>query len=111
MSPSSDAAWKGNELRELLNVMIPADSEAIASVADTVAEILTRLEVPEQKRLEIRLALQEALANAVLHGCQNDKSKRITCRLQCDGKDRIAIIVTDPGPGFSPESIPDPKRN
>ena len=56
------------------------------------------------------LAVQEALTNAVVHGCKNDPSKEIQCRLQRDLQGRIAIIVTDPGPGFSPERLPDPKQ-
>jgi len=89
---------------------MPADSEAIAAVVDTISETLARLEVPEQKRFEVALAVQEALANAVVHGCGNDPSKQVRCRLQSDPRGRIVIIVTDPGPGFSPDLLPDPNR-
>src|SRR5579859_2973988 len=97
-------------LSELLDLSMPANSEAIAMVVDTISENLDRLEVPEQKRLEIALAVQEALANAVVHGCGNDSSKEVRCRLQSDPQGRIVIIVTDPGPGFRPDAAPDPKR-
>jgi serine/threonine-protein kinase RsbW len=69
-----------------------------------------RLEVPEQKRFEVALAVQEALANAVVHGCGNDPSKQVRCRLQSDAQGRIVIIVTDPGPGFRPEVLSDATR-
>jgi serine/threonine-protein kinase RsbW len=97
-------------LSELLDLAMPANSEAIATVVDSISEILIRLEVPEQKRLEVALAVQEALANAVVHGCGNDPSKQVRCRLQSDPRGQIVIIVTDPGPGFSPEVLSDPKR-
>src|ERR1035438_1930206 len=97
-------------LSELLDVNLPADSEAIATVVDAISETLVRLEVPEQKRFEVALAVQEALANAVVHGCGNDPSKQVRCRLKSDPLGRIVIIVTDPGPGFSPDGIADPKR-
>src|SRR6201982_3516191 len=97
-------------LSELLDLAMPANSEAIATVVDSISEILIRLEVPEQKRLEVALAVQEALANAVVHGCGNDPSKQVRCRLKSDPHGRIAIIVTDPGPGFSLDLLSDPKR-
>jgi serine/threonine-protein kinase RsbW len=97
-------------LSELLDVNLPADAVAIATAVDTISETLMRLEVPEQKRFEVALAVQEALANAVVHGCGNDPSKQVRCRLQSDSQGRIVIIVTDPGPGFSPEVLSDVKR-
>jgi serine/threonine-protein kinase RsbW len=95
---------------ELLNLSMPANSESIATITLAISEILERLEIPEQKRLEIDLAVQEALANAVVHGCKGDASKTIRCRLNGDQQGRVVISVTDPGPGFRPEAVPDPKR-
>ncbi|MFZ0292594.1 MAG: ATP-binding protein [Candidatus Sulfotelmatobacter sp.] len=97
-------------LSELLDVNLPADAEAIATAVDTISETLIRLEVPEQKRFEVALAVQEALANAVVHGCGNDPSRQVRCRLQTDSQGRIVIIVTDPGPGFTPQVLSDPKQ-
>ena len=104
--PVSDGM--SSERRELLNVDVPATASAIADVSDTVAGILLNLGIPEEKRLEIGLALQEALANAVVHGCGNDPSKSVHCRLNCDSKDRILIIVSDPGPGLDMSSSVSP---
>lgn len=102
---------QGNELSELLDLNMPANSEAIAAVVDNISETLVRLEVPEQKRFEIALAVQEALANAVVHGCGNDRSKQVRCQLKSDPNGRVVIIVTDPGPGFRADLITDPKKD
>jgi serine/threonine-protein kinase RsbW len=110
MPPDSNAGRPEDELSELLNLGFPADPEAIGTVADAITETLIQLRVPEQKRLEIGLAVQEALVNAVVHGCKNDRSKEVRCRLQADPLGRIVITVTDPGPGFSPDLLSDPKR-
>ena len=110
MTPDSNAGRPENELSELLNIGFPADPGAIGTVADAVTETLIQLRVPEQKRLEIGLAVQEALVNAVVHGCKSDPSKEVRCRLQSDPLGRIVITVTDPGPGFSPDLLSDPKR-
>jgi len=102
---------ENSALSELLDLSMPADAEAIAAVVDSISETLSQLEVPEQKRFEVALAVQEALANAVVHGCGNDRSKQVRCRLKSDPQGRIVIIVTDPGPGFSPDLKRDPKQS
>ncbi|HXW93568.1 MAG TPA: ATP-binding protein [Terriglobales bacterium] len=98
-----------SNLVELLDLRIPGDAEAISRVTDRVSATLSELEIPEEKRLDIALAVQEALANAVVHGCKNDSSKQVRCRLQRDPRGRVLIIITDPGPGFSLEHRSDPK--
>lgn len=110
MTADSPTGGKGSEVSELLDVRIAAELTAIGNVTDTISGILERLEVEEEKRQEIALAVQEALANAVVHGCNNDSSKEIRCRLRRDARGTIVVIVTDPGPGFSPATISDPKR-
>jgi serine/threonine-protein kinase RsbW len=110
MPADSGGASHDTTLSELLDLSIPADFEAMAHVVDTISDVLQRREVPEQKRLEIALALQEALANAIVHGCGNDPSKEVRCRVQSDPQAHIVITVTDPGPGFRPEVVADPNR-
>jgi serine/threonine-protein kinase RsbW len=110
--PADDlGSRKTGPLSELVDLRMPADSEAIAAVVDAIGESLVSLEVPEQKRLEVALALQEALSNAVVHGCGNDPSKQVRCRVKSDPQGRIVIIVSDPGPGFTPDLLPDPRRD
>jgi serine/threonine-protein kinase RsbW len=110
MPPESNAGRPESQLFELLNLGFPADTEAIGPITDALSEALVQLQVPEEKRLEIGLAVQEALVNAVVHGCQNDRSKKVRCRLQSDPQGRIVVIITDPGPGFNPDVVSDPKR-
>lgn len=102
----SESSFDGasSDRRELLNISIPATADDIARVSDTVAEVLLDLGIAEEKQLEIGLALQEALANAVVHGCNNDPSKNVHCRLNSDGQGRVLIIVSDPGSGM--ETVP-----
>jgi serine/threonine-protein kinase RsbW len=53
------------------------------------------------------VVVQEALANAVVHGCKNDPSQTVHCSVECNDS-AIAITVRDPGPGFDLASLPDP---
>ncbi len=70
---------------------------------------LQALNLPEEKQLDIGLALQEALANTVVHGCNNDATKTVTCPMMSHDNGRIFIAVSVPGPGFKPDSLADPK--
>ena len=57
----------------------------------------------------LELALWEALADAVIHGCGNDASKVVECSVSGSESGEVyTIVVRDPGPGFDPASIPSP---
>lgn len=56
---------------------------------------------------EVRLAFQEALANAVLHGCKCDRTLTIQGLIACE-ESRLLIVVRDPGRGFDPNCVPCP---
>lgn len=85
---------------------IPARVEAIAPVVDEVTLIAE--ELGRDKSLDVALALQEALANAVIHGCKSDPTLTVDCWVACDPGPGILIIVRDPGAGFDHDSPPNP---
>jgi serine/threonine-protein kinase RsbW len=101
---------RATELTNMLDLRMRGETVAIAAVTDAVSDKLTHLDVPEEKRLAIALAVQEALANAVVHGCKNDRSMEVRCRLERDSNGRILITVTDPGDGFHPEALSNPNH-
>ncbi len=64
----------------------------------------------EEAEFAIKLALEEAMTNAVKHGNCNDASKQITVYFFVDDE-RAEIIVCDEGCGFEPGGVPDPTEN
>ena len=90
------------------NVTIPADLESTETVLEGVDHMLEGKGWDEQDALKVRLALDEALTNAVRHGCDNDPSKHIQCLVSFDDEGEIVIVVRDPGTGFDPEAVPNP---
>ena len=70
--------------------------------------LVGELEYTAGKEFEIEMALREALANAVLHGCKADSAKKIECSVTGDRDRGILIVVRDPGTGFDPKSLPLP---
>ena len=90
------------------SMTIPADPAAIPIVTDGVVEVLEEKYWPKEDVLAVQLALQEAVANAIRHGCRGDASKHVQCSVSCDESGEVVIVVRDPGSGFDPGAIADP---
>ncbi|MGD8450767.1 MAG: ATP-binding protein [Phycisphaerae bacterium] len=91
----------------LVKVVVPNDLHA-AKVPER--QILTRLlqcGYDEDTIFGIKLALEEALTNAVKHGNCNDGRKHITIRYSIDPQ-RAVVAIRDEGSGFCPDLVPDP---
>jgi anti-sigma regulatory factor (Ser/Thr protein kinase) len=91
-----------------LDVTIPANPNAISGVVDGVMQIAREMRCAEGNEFKIELALREALANAIVHGCNNDTSKKVECCVACTESSDVVILVRDPGDGFIPSAVPNP---
>lgn len=60
-------------------------------------------------RLNFRVGLTEAIANAMLYGNRDDPEKRVRVEVSLSGR-QLRARVTDQGGGFDPTTIPDPTR-
>ena len=86
----------------------PADVQNIEPMVQRVMDLARELHCDEGKDMEIGLALQEALANAIVPGCKSDPSKTVTCRVEVPQPKEMLIVVRDSGPGFEERKVPDP---
>jgi anti-sigma regulatory factor (Ser/Thr protein kinase) len=91
-----------------LDVTISANPNAITGVVDGVMQIAREMKCAEGNEFQIELALREALANAIVHGCNNDPSKKVECCVACTESSDVVILVRDPGEGFIPSAVPNP---
>jgi anti-sigma regulatory factor (Ser/Thr protein kinase) len=91
-----------------LNLVLPAMPSSIRVVSDGVTQLLESKHWPEEEIIKVDLALQEALANGIRHGCKGDPSKHVQCIVTTDASGELMIVVRDPGPGFDAEKLPDP---
>jgi serine/threonine-protein kinase RsbW len=89
-----------------VRVTLAADRKAVDPVVELVMEAVREMKCVNGKEEAIELALQEALANAVVHGAKEDPSKTVECLVACDEQRGVLIIVRDPGEGFDPKAIP-----
>lgn len=88
-------------------LVIPNDLHAAAESERTIVERVENSGFSADATFAIRLAVEEALTNAIKHGNRNDPSRKVYIRYAVDA--RVAVIcVRDEGPGFEPEQVPDP---
>src|SRR5437764_5353626 len=82
-----------------MRATLPASTEAVEEFFIEFRR-LVQTWVSRADRFTAELLLREALANAVVHGCQGDITRRIRCTLRLRGR-RLIIAVRDGGEGFA----------
>ncbi|MEM9253157.1 MAG: ATP-binding protein [Planctomycetota bacterium] len=92
----------------MIRTAIPSQLEEVPAVVEAVVGAVEAVGGYEDRTLfAIRLAVDEALTNAIRHGNGQDPDKQVTVAYEATG-DRLTITVCDEGPGFAPEDLPDP---
>lgn len=87
---------------------LPNDLRAIPQAVDYVVRRCTLCEDHARRlRLNFRVGLTEALANAMLYGNGDDPLKRVRVEVVLS-ETAITARVTDQGDGFDPHCVPDP---
>ena len=93
-------------LREFEEI-IPSNTAAGQSVQERIIQLLEELRFEDRDVFGIRLALEEALVNAIKHGNQMDPSKTVRIMFRA-GFQKVRIEIEDQGEGFHPAEVPDP---
>jgi serine/threonine-protein kinase RsbW len=104
--PLPEKDFDPDKLTLVLRVTLAADRKAVDPVVQSVMEVVREMEGVDGKEDAIELSLQEALANAVIHGAKEDPNKVVECMVGRDHERGILIVVRDPGTGFNPGAIP-----
>jgi len=104
--PLPEKDFDPDKLHLVLRVTLSADRKAVDPVVQEVMAVVRQMKGIDGKEDAIELSLQEALANAVIHGAKEDPSKTVECVVRSDEERGILIVVRDPGPGFAPETVP-----
>lgn len=87
---------------------LPNDLSSIEEAVEFVMEQCTPCACdPRRLRLNLRVGLAEALANAMLYGNGRDPSKRVKVEVAFQDTS-ITARITDQGAGFDPMTVPDP---
>jgi serine/threonine-protein kinase RsbW len=88
-------------------VTISSDLAEARRVQEMIEQALVAHNYSEHDIFSIKLALEEALVNAIKHGNQMDPEKRVYITYRVTHQ-RFDVRITDEGPGFNPADVPDP---
>lgn len=93
-----------------IEVTLPSDTTEARRFQDTIEQQMIARKVGDRDIFNVRLALEEALVNAIKHGNQFDPNKRVFVKYRFLGDipGIFEIEIMDQGPGFDPSDVPDP---
>ena len=89
------------------DLWIPNDTAEAREVQERIIGLMEQNAWPMRECFGVRLALEEAMVNAIKHGnrMEPDKQVFIACELTAE---EITVVIEDQGEGFKPEDVPDP---
>jgi serine/threonine-protein kinase RsbW len=102
MMPTSEDQWTWQCDRVIAN-----DAAAGRRLLADALRQLKSLHWSGRDIFGVHLAVGEALENAVVHGNASDASKHVRFLCQISPR-KIHVEITDEGPGFNPDNLPDP---
>jgi serine/threonine-protein kinase RsbW len=96
---AGQAGWIGHCLVSLTE---------LDDVLEPLVQTLRQAHYGTRDIFALRLAVEEALVNAVKHGHQGRENLPVWVRYQV-GEDQVLVEVEDQGSGFNPEQVADPR--
>jgi serine/threonine-protein kinase RsbW len=92
---------------QLYTLQLPSKEESITQLEELIENIADKYQVSEDTFANMMTCLNEALINAIKHGNKMDPEKKVIVNADVEPK-RIVWTITDEGPGFDYNNLPDP---
>ena len=89
------------------HVTLPSDLAAAREFQSQLDAVLAASAFKEAELFSIRMAIEEAVVNAIKHGNQMDPAKTVQISYTLTPT-RFDIRISDQGEGFAPDDVPDP---
>ncbi|MBI3462201.1 MAG: ATP-binding protein [Planctomycetes bacterium] len=89
------------------SVALASQLEECNRVQESIVALAQRCGFEERELFAIRLAVEEAMMNALKHGNGFDASKRVQVDY-AGSRQEVRVRIVDEGPGFDPDRVPDP---
>ncbi len=92
---------------EEFDVIIPSETSHGREVQEKIVASMEARGFSPRDVFGVRLALEEALVNAIKHGNKMDPEKTVHVWWQVD-EEHVRVTIEDQGPGFDVSEVPDP---
>jgi serine/threonine-protein kinase RsbW len=93
--------------RSIQNHSLPGNRETMDFVQSSILESMEEIGYRERELFAVRIAVEEAIANAVLHGHRGDQTLMIDISWSVVEK-QVSVVISDEGRGYDAASVPDP---
>jgi serine/threonine-protein kinase RsbW len=88
-------------------IKIPSEIKLLRNVSSEILESLAPYKMEDAALFDIRLCIEEAVRNAIVHGNNCDKNRDVEVSYVVE-HDKLIIEVADQGKGFDHKHLPDP---
>lgn len=100
---------KKNKKQEF-RLQISASTDNLQIIRDFIHHLTSEAGFSAEQIDQIELAVDEACTNVIKHAYRYDASRLIDLKILLD-PEKIEIVITDYGPGFDPQKLPEPDIN
>jgi serine/threonine-protein kinase RsbW len=92
---------------ELYTLQLPSKPESITLLENLIEQIADKHQISEDTFANMMTCLNEIAINAIVHGNKLDENKKVIVNAEVEPK-RVIWTITDEGPGFDYDHLPDP---
>lgn len=89
--------------------LLASNLESVDAAEALVVDAAAALGLDEDARMDLGLAIREAMVNAVAHGNQYSPDKQVRLILE-RRSDAVKVTIIDQGEGFDLNRVPDPTQ-
>jgi serine/threonine-protein kinase RsbW len=90
------------------DIRIQNDRTLVSALWERLESAIDACEYSEASKFALRIAYEEAVSNAFRHGHAGLPAETMVTVSYCIDPEVVEMTVEDQGPGFDPDSIPDP---
>lgn len=95
------------ENEDVMRFVIPSDLQRGREVQNAILDACKKAGFHDDAYFAVKLALDEAVTNAIKHGNKHDVRKQVLVRAKVTSEE-MWVEVRDEGPGFVRDEVPDP---